>query len=63
VSPAPPFDCADCHRRIGKTRPHLVLTDNRVVCIRDHIGYYATGQIKHSFCTRAAAAILLGLWP
>jgi hypothetical protein len=63
MTPAPPFDCADCHRRIGKTKPHLILDDRRVVCIRHHTEYYDAGRIAHGFCTRAAAANLLGVWP
>ena len=40
MKPAPPFDCADCGRRIGKTRGHILigypetLTVDRVVCPR-----------------------------
>jgi hypothetical protein len=63
MTPAPPFDCADCGRRIGKRRPHFIVDDSRVVCVRHHRDYYDTGRLTHSFCTRAAAAVLLGLWP
>ena len=63
MSPAPPFDCADCGRRIGKTRAHFILDDRRVICIRHQTWYYDTGRIAHDFCTRAAAARRLGLWP
>lgn len=61
--PAPSFDCDQCGRRIGKTRPHFILTTGRVVCVRHHTEHYDAGHIEHSFCTRAAAARLLGLWP
>ncbi len=63
MTPAPPFDCADCGRRIGRPRPHFILDDRRVVCIRHHTGHYDAGRIAHGFCTRAAAARLLGVWP
>jgi hypothetical protein len=31
---APPFDCADCGRRIGKARLHFVTDDDGVICMR-----------------------------
>lgn len=63
MKPAPPFDCDQCGRRIGKQRPHLILTDSSVVCIRHDREHYEAGRIRHGFCTRAAAARLLGMWP
>ena len=63
MTPAPPFDCAECGRRIGKVRPHLVLDDRRVVCIRHHGEHYDAGRIASDLCTRAAAARILGVWP
>ena len=71
MTPAPPFDCAQCGRRIGKARPHFILTVpmlngdrlGHVVCIRHHDEHYDAGRIRHGFCTRAAAANLLGIWP
>jgi hypothetical protein len=62
MTAAPPFDCAQCGRRIGKTRLHLVLTDGRVVCIRHDAEHYEAGRVAH-LCSRAAAANILGLWP
>ena len=71
MTPAPPFDCAQCGRRIGKTATHLILKTpmlvedrmGRVVCIRHHAEHYDAGRLEHGFCTRAAAANLLGIWP
>jgi hypothetical protein len=63
MNAAPPFDCAQCGRRIGKTRPHFILTNRTVVCVRHHTEHYDNGRIAHGFCSRAAAARLLGLWP
>lgn len=62
MNPAPPFDCADCGRRIGKDRTHLLLADRRVVCIRHHDAYLDTPAAPR-LCSRAAAARLLGVWP
>lgn len=60
---APAFDCDQCGRRIGKARPHFILTDGRVVCVNHHDEHYDAGHIEHGFCSRAAAARLKGIWP
>lgn len=34
MKPAPAFDCARCHRRIGKSTTHYLIEGGRVVCVR-----------------------------
>jgi hypothetical protein len=40
MKPAPPFDCVECRRRIGKTRTHMLIgypdqaSTDRLLCIR-----------------------------
>jgi hypothetical protein len=69
VTPAPPFNCHKCGRRIGKTRLHcLVSFAEGAWCIRcvSAADNYANGFDAYEgikMCTRAAAANLLGLWP
>jgi hypothetical protein len=77
VRPAPPFDCAGCGRRIGKTRTHYRLDGSRqVVCSRcltktvharlfpdcPH-RWHDTLDHSGSCGTRAGVAHVLGLWP
>ena len=70
MSPAPALNCAQCGRQIRKARPHFILTMpmlngdrmGRVVCGRCQREHYDAGRIEHGPCTRAAAAILLGIW-
>lgn len=62
MTPAPPFDCDDCGRRIGKTSTHLILDDGRVVCIRHHDEHNDASRITHH-ASRAWAARAKGIWP
>jgi hypothetical protein len=57
---APTFHCAECGRHIGKTRTHVLLDDDRVICTRCYLATHPPGV---RLCSRAAAASLLGLWP
>jgi hypothetical protein len=58
---APPFDCAECSRRIGKTRTHWLLRDSRsVVCVRCYLRNHDDAECSG---TRAGIAARLGLWP
>jgi hypothetical protein len=77
VKPAPPFDCARCHRRIGKTAGHILIKEgNRVVCSRcidraahrdlfPDCGVRWHDALDHEGNpgTRAGIAAHLGLWP
>jgi hypothetical protein len=59
---APPFDCANCSRRIGKARGHHLNRDTReVFCVRcvDKLNLYD----KVTGGSRAGIAHVLGLWP
>lgn len=59
---APPFDCADCGRRIGKTRSHWLMRDGGVWCGRCVDRKDAYDDVR-SHGTRAGVAWRLGLWP
>jgi hypothetical protein len=75
VKPAPPFDCACCGRRIGKTT-HYLTQDGRVACSRcltrtahatlfpgcPH-AWHDTLDHLGAAGTRAGIAAHLGLWP
>jgi hypothetical protein len=76
MKPAPPFDCARCSRRIGKTATHVLLEGNRVVCSRCltrpahaelfpdcEVRWHDAGDHIAAAGTRAAFAAHLGLWP
>jgi hypothetical protein len=60
TGPAPAINCARCGRRMGKRAVHFLRSDGAVWCSRCHTADYEGGAV---FCTRAAAAIHLGLWP
>ena len=70
-TPGSRLPCVQCGRRIGKNATHLILKIpmlvedrmGRVICIRHHAEHYDAGRLEHGFCTRAAAANLLGMWP
>ena len=61
---APPFDCASCRQRIGKTRSHWLSLEapQQVMCGRcvDRGDLYGSCTLAGS---RAAAAATLGVWP
>ncbi|HEY6706076.1 MAG TPA: hypothetical protein VJB61_00580 [Actinomycetota bacterium] len=62
---APPLDCAVCGRRIGKTRTHFLLNDQRVICERCRMRpdpRVYDDQVA-AMGTRAGIAHVLGLWP
>jgi len=63
VKPAPPFDCADCGRRIGKTRLHFIVDDHQVVCMRCRERRDPHWDQKMTAASRAGVANLLELWP
>lgn len=76
MKPAPPFDCARCHRRIGKVRTHFLIEGDRVVCSRclgrpAHTDLFPDCDVrwhdvldhKGAQGSRAGIAAHLGLWP
>lgn len=76
MRPAPPFDCAACGRHMGKTAPHFLTDDERVVCRRclvhreAHARLYPSCPAGHdmhdhllSTGTRAGLARRFGVWP
>jgi hypothetical protein len=76
VKAAPPFDCARCRRRIGKTTTHYLIDGDRVVCVRClgrdahnelfpdcDVRWHDVGDHKGAAGTRAGIAAHLGLWP
>lgn len=62
MKPAPAFDCAICHHRIGKHTTHYLLPDQRVICIRCVVRERAWDLYTNQG-SRAGIAHLLGLWP
>lgn len=62
VVAAPELDCDICQRGIAKRRIHFKLRDNRVVCSRCFNRHELHGELD-CYGTRAAMAILLGVWP
>lgn len=76
MTPAPPFDCHRCHRRIGQRTTHYLIEGDRVVCSRclsrdAHTDLYPGCDVRwHDVLdhqgspgTRAGIAAHLGLWP
>ena len=76
MKPAPPFDCARCHRRIGGAAGHYLIEGDRVVCARcldrpAHrdlfpdcgTGWHDVLDHKGANGTRAGIASHLRLWP
>jgi hypothetical protein len=60
---APPFDCAECGRRIGKAKSHWLLRDGQaVVCASCYLHRHDADEAECSG-TRAGIAARLGLWP
>ena len=66
---APPFHCAECDRHIGATRSHVLTPyppepSSRVLCGRcaDRLSLGIRGVLGPR-CSRAAAAVVLGVWP
>ncbi len=76
MNAAPPFDCANCGRRIGKTATHYLTEGNQVACSRcltrpAHASlfpdcpeaWHDTLDHSGSSGTRAGIAAHLGIWP
>lgn len=63
MNPAPPFDCALCARRIGKTASHYLLSGQSVICVRCLDRHDLYDEKSPGAGTRAGIARLLGVWP
>lgn len=77
MKPAPPFNCARCHRCIGKRGLHHLIDGSTTVVCGRCLGRDAHGDLfpsctvpwhdvydhPASFGTRAGIAAHLGLWP
>ena len=77
MKPAPPFDCARCHRRIAKRGLHHLIDGTAIVICGRCLGRDAHADLfpdcpkqwhdmhdhDAAMGTRAGIAATLGLWP